>query len=63
MSGITKYRKINKLNRAQSIIDYSILIAIIAISILAMYRYIFKAVNARIAHIKADLNDPVNGIR
>jgi len=63
MSGITIYREMNKLNKAQSIIDYSILIAIIVISILAMYKYIFKAVNARIAHIKADLNDPVNGVR
>ncbi|MFA7676609.1 MAG: hypothetical protein WCY34_00375 [Candidatus Omnitrophota bacterium] len=49
--------------KAQSFIDYAALIAIISISLMAMWGYVLKSVNARIYHVKADLNSPINGIR
>ena len=49
--------------KAQSYIDYAALIAIIAVSLAAMSGYVFRAINARMYHVKADLNDPINGVR
>lgn len=49
--------------KAQSFMDYAALIAIISISLLAITGYLFKAVRARMHHVKADLSDPVNGVR
>lgn len=48
---------------AQSFIDYAALIAIIVLSLLIMWNYMFRSVNARFAHIWADLYDPQNGVR
>lgn len=49
--------------KAQSFMDYATLLAIISISLLAISGYLFRSINARIHHVKADLNDPVNGVR
>ena len=49
--------------KAQTFIDYAALIAVIAISLLAMTGYIFRSVNARFAHVWADLYHPQNGVR
>ncbi|MFA5272194.1 MAG: hypothetical protein WC412_07675 [Candidatus Omnitrophota bacterium] len=51
------------LKKAQSFFDYAVLIAIVSISLIAMGGYVMRSVNARVHHIKADLNDPINGIR
>lgn len=52
-----------KFKKSQSFIDYAVLIAIISASLLAMSGYMFKAINARIHHVKADLSDPQTGVR
>ena len=49
--------------KAQSFIDYAALIAIVAISLLLMTAYIFRSINARVAHVWADLYHPQNGVR
>ena len=49
--------------KAQSYIDYAALIAIVAISLIAMSGYIMGAVRARVFHAKADLNNWQNGVR
>lgn len=51
------------LKKAQSFIDYVALIVIISVSLAAMSVYIMRSVNARFFHVKADLNDPLNGVR
>jgi len=49
--------------KAQSILDYAALIAIIAVSLIAMSGYLFRAINARYFHIKMDLIDPIQGVK
>ena len=49
--------------KAQAYMDYAALIAIVCISLIAMSGYVFRAINARIAHAKADLGDWQNGVR
>jgi Flp pilus assembly pilin Flp len=44
--------------KAQSILDYAALMAIIAISIVVMWGYVIKSVNARFAHLTADYFNP-----
>ena len=52
-----------KVKKAQSFLDYAALIAIVCVSLIAMSGYIYRAINARIFHVKADLNDWQNGVR
>ncbi|MDD5584313.1 MAG: hypothetical protein PHV55_04590 [Candidatus Omnitrophica bacterium] len=53
-----------KINRkAQSFLDYAVLIAVIIVSLLAMSRYVLGSINARVARVRADLRDPLNGVR
>jgi Flp pilus assembly pilin Flp len=47
-----------KRKNAQSILDYALLMAVIAISVAAMWGYVLKAINARFAHLKADYFNP-----
>ncbi|MFA5337109.1 MAG: hypothetical protein WC330_02095 [Candidatus Omnitrophota bacterium] len=49
--------------KAQSFLDYSALIALIIFALLAMSGYVMKSVNARFAHVWADLYHPINGVR
>ncbi len=49
--------------KAQSYLDYALLMAVIAMSLAAMSAYVIRSVNARVYHIKQDLNDPMNGVR
>ncbi|MDD5070475.1 MAG: hypothetical protein PHV17_07070 [Candidatus Omnitrophica bacterium] len=49
--------------KAQSFFDYAALIAIISVSLIAMTGYVFRSINARVAHVWADLYDPQNGVR
>jgi Flp pilus assembly pilin Flp len=51
------------LKKAQSFLDYALLIAIVSISLATMSGYIIRSINARFYHIKADLSDPMNGVR
>jgi hypothetical protein len=51
------------LKKAQSFLDYALLIAIVSVSLAAMSGYVIRSINARVFHIKADLNDPINGVR
>ena len=50
-------------SKAQSFLDYAVLIAIIAVSVLAMSGYVLHSINARVARVRADLRDPLNGVR
>ncbi|UCC95662.1 MAG: hypothetical protein JSW40_02655 [Candidatus Omnitrophota bacterium] len=49
--------------KAQSFLDYAALIAIIAISLIAMMGYIYNSVKARVHHAWADIYHPVTGVR
>ena len=55
------YMKLKR--KAQSFLDYSALIALIIFALLAMSGYVMKSVNARFAHVWADLYHPINGVR
>lgn len=48
--------------KAQTFIDYAALIAIIAASLITMGSYVLGAMNARVSHLKQDLNSPVTGV-
>lgn len=49
--------------KAQSFLDYSALIAIVVFALMVMSGYVYKSVNARFAHVWADLYHPINGVR
>jgi len=49
--------------KAQSFLDYSALIALVVFALMAMSGYVMKSVNARFAHVWADLYHPINGVR
>jgi hypothetical protein len=49
--------------KAQSFLDYTALIVIVCISLMAMWGYIFRSINARVAHVWADLYHPQTGVR
>ena len=49
--------------KAQSFLDYAALIAIVAVSLIVMGSYVFKSIDARVAHIWFDLYDVQNGVR
>ncbi|MFA5008577.1 MAG: hypothetical protein WC546_05090 [Candidatus Omnitrophota bacterium] len=60
---ITKLNCIKRKTKAQSFLDYSALIAIVIFALVIMSGYVMKSVNARFAHVWADLYDPLNGVR
>lgn len=49
--------------KSQSFLDYSALIAIVILALIAMSGYVMGSVNARFAHVWADLYHPINGVR
>lgn len=49
--------------KAQSFLDYTLLIALVAVSLAVMSSYIFRSIGARTAHVWIDLYDPQNGVR
>ena len=49
--------------KAQTFMDYALLITIIGFSVLAMSSYMYNSVKARVHHLKRDLTDPINGVR
>jgi|GEM_PF-1479984 hypothetical protein len=60
---LKKDRKSVSRKKAQSFLDYSALIALVIFALLAMSGYVMKSVNARYAHVWADLYHPINGVR
>jgi len=50
--------RINK-TRAQSILEYTVLIITIAGAFMAMHLYVRRAVNARLHNIEQEMNPPV----
>ncbi len=53
----------NKFKKTQSFIEYCVLIAIIAISLGIMTRYVYRSLRAREAHLWQDLYHPIIGLR
>ena len=49
--------------KAQSFMDYALLITIVAFSVAVMSSYMYQSIKARVHHLKRDLTDPVNGVR
>ena len=43
--------------KAQSFLEYALLIVIIATAVLAMYPYMRRAVNARLKHVQVELDE------
>ncbi|MBN3040565.1 MAG: hypothetical protein JW867_05515 [Candidatus Omnitrophica bacterium] len=49
--------------KAQTYMDYTLLILMISVALAAMASYMYQSIHARVHHLKRDLTDPVNGIR
>jgi len=49
--------------KAQALMDYAALIAIVAVSLMIMSSYLYNSIDSRVGHIWADLYDPVKGVR
>lgn len=49
--------KIFSNKRAQSILEYTVLIAVISAAILAMQQYIQRAMNARLKQVQVELDE------
>ncbi|MDD5610820.1 MAG: hypothetical protein PHH69_04690 [Candidatus Omnitrophica bacterium] len=48
----------NRRNRAQSMIEYSVLIAIVSAAIVAMTVYVNRSIKGKMKHIESQLNEP-----
>jgi len=46
-----------KVSRAQSFIEYAALIMVVSAALVTMQLYIKRAVNARLAQVRAELNE------
>ena len=42
-------------NRGQSILEYSVLVAVIAAAFIAMHQYVYRAVNARLKQVQEEI--------
>ncbi len=49
--------------KGQALMDYAVLIAMVAISLLVMSGYVFRSIDSRVRHVWADLYDPLCGVR
>jgi len=49
----------SKKNRAQSIIEYSVLILVVSTALVAMTVYVNRSVRGKMKHIESQLNEPV----
>jgi hypothetical protein len=54
---------LQKLSKAQSILDYIALIGMVSFALITMSGYLTKAARCRVSHIWADLYDPVMGVQ
>jgi Flp pilus assembly pilin Flp len=52
------FRRIKK-NKAQSMIEYSVLIALVSAAIVSMTIYVNRAVKGKMKHIESQVNEPV----
>lgn len=52
---ITRIRK----SRAQSIVEYAVLLSVVSAAVLAMHTYIMRTVKARLEQIESEVNEPV----
>ncbi|MDD4900339.1 MAG: hypothetical protein PHT31_05445 [Candidatus Omnitrophica bacterium] len=43
--------------RAQSLLEYALLVIVITSALLAMYPYMRRAVNAKLKHVQIELNE------
>lgn len=48
-----------KKNRAQSIIEYAVLLTVVSAAFIAMYVYLQRTVQARFKQIESEINEPV----
>lgn len=48
--------KINQYKMAQSIIEFTLLFAIIAVAIIVTHKYVYRSVNARLKRIQEELS-------
>jgi len=46
-------------NKAQSIIEYATLLAVVSAAVIAMYVYLNRTVQARFKQIESEVNEPV----
>lgn len=47
---------INKYKRAQSIIEFTLLFAIVAAAIIVTHKYVYRSINARLKKIQEELS-------
>ena len=49
----------SKKRRAQSIIEYAILLTVVSAAFIAMYTYLQRNVQARLKQVESEINEPV----
>ena len=55
--GCYNMRNINK--KAQSIIEYALLLVVVSAAVAAMYTYLGRVVQARLKQVESQVNEPV----
>jgi Flp pilus assembly pilin Flp len=48
-----------KMKKAQSIIEYALLIALVAAAFIAMHTYVSRSVQSRLKQVEDEMNEPV----
>jgi len=48
-----------KVRKAQSIIEYALLIALVAAAFMAMHTYVTRSVQSRLKQVEDEMNEPV----
>jgi len=55
--------RLAKMKKAQSIIEYALLIALVAAAFIAMHTYVSRSVQSRLKQVEDEMNEPVIIIR
>lgn len=50
-------KRIFSRRKAQSFLEYALLVAVIATAMISMYPYMRRAVNARLKHVQVELDE------
>lgn len=50
-------RRLFRKNRAQSLLEYAMLIGVVSVALLAMFQYMQRSVNARVKQMQVELDE------
>jgi Flp pilus assembly pilin Flp len=48
-----------KIRKAQSILEYTLLVVVVSAALMAMHKYINRALNARLKQVQLELNESI----